>query len=227
MTVGARRPGYLLGDRAAGGSRIRRGREGSNPMADGSSDDDPTNEPTDDEPTGEKPTAAGDTSGTVLRTLLAKGIGEPLADLADPVDVLERGDDPEPTDRLPELIAGGNPVVGVVPRIGPSLARQAVGDGVGDGSGDTEIRLVFTGSAGERLTSPSGAAIRPILTNRGIDAYVHDGDSPLGVLLVGERVIVGLFDDGGLAALLWSEAPVIREWAAATCGRYLNAADHA
>lgn len=183
----------------------------------------------DDEP------AAADAPGRALRTLVEQGIGDSLTDLAEPVEAVERGDDPGPTDRLPALVPGDVSVVGVVPVIEPSLARQVVGDGVGEGVDDSvgegsavvEIRLVLTGSASERLTSPSGAAIRTVLANRGVDAYVHDGDSPIGVLLVGERVVVGLFDDGGLAALLWSDAPAIREWAAATCGRYLHAAEQA
>lgn len=179
-------------------------------MADGSAEDEPT---------------AADAPGRVLRTLVEQGVGEPFADLADPVDAVERGDDPGPTDRLPALIPDDVSVVGVVPAIEPSLARRVVGDGVGEGAADAEVRLVFTGSASEHLTSPSGAAIRTLLARRGVDAYVHDGDSPVGILLVGERVVVGLFDADGLAALLWSDAPAVREWAAATCGRYLDAAE--
>ncbi len=183
---------------------------------------------TTDESVGEAREAVDEGPEAVLRSLVEQGIDCSLADLDDPVDVVDRGDDPGPTDRLPALVAGGDSTVGVVPTVEPSLARQVAGDGVGDGSAAAdEIRLVFTGSASERLTGPSGAAIRTVLADRGVDAYVHDGDSPVGVLLVGERVVVGLFDDGGLAALLWSEAPAIREWAAATCGRYLDAAERA
>jgi hypothetical protein len=45
------------------------------------------------------------------------------------------------------------------------------------------------------------------------------------VLLVGEVAVVGRFDDRGLAALLWTDAPAVCEWAATVCRRHLRAAE--
>lgn len=190
-----------------------------------------------DEGGSDLPPADGDTPGSVLRTLVERDVDDDSELLDDSTEVVERGDDPEPAARLPALVAGGASIVGVVPRIEPSLTRRIVGgrgiEGAGgdatEGSGrvDAEFRLVFTGPASDRLTSPSGAAIRAVLANRGIETRVHEGDSPVGILLIDDRAAVGLFDDGGLAALLWSDAPAVRTWAAATCRRYFAAADRA
>lgn len=178
-----------------------------------------------------------DTPGSVLRELVAEAVGaegtegEEQAegeDEAVPFGLVERGDDPDPAARLPALIAAGDSVVGVVPRADAALARRLLGDGtesIGGGVRDAPVRLVFTGRAADRLAGPTGAATRSVLADRGVDAYRHDGDSPIGVLLVGDRAVVGLFDEAGLAALLWSDEPAVREWAAATCRRYLSAAE--
>jgi hypothetical protein len=45
------------------------------------------------------------------------------------------------------------------------------------------------------------------------------------VLLVGDRAVVGLFDERGLAAVGWSDAAPVREWAADTCRRFLADSD--
>ncbi|WP_128905812.1 transcriptional regulator FilR1 domain-containing protein [Halorubrum amylolyticum] len=170
-------------------------------------------------------------------------------------DLAERGDDPGPAAELSSLVGAGDAVVGIVTRADPALARRLLesGDddrGVSTGGGDDEsagggddesagggdnegtgsadggtVRLVFAGRAADRLVGPSGTVIRSILAEHGIDAYRYEGDAPIGVLLVDDRAVVGLFDERGLAALLWSDAPAIREWAAATCRRYLSAAD--
>ena len=172
--------------------------------------------------------------GAVLRELVAEAVGVDGAALLEDAALTERGDDPEPAARFPEVVAVGGTVVGVVPRAPPALARRLLGTGdasleaVGDAGRDGEtVRLVFTGRAADRLAGPSGAVLRPVLADRGVEAYRHDGGSPVGVLLVDDRAVVGLFDERGLAALLWSDAPAVREWAAATCGRYLAAADPA
>ncbi|TKX81566.1 hypothetical protein [Halorubrum sp. SD626R] len=156
--------------------------------------------------------------GESLRALVASAVDGDLSESSAPIAVAERGDDPGPGTRLAD-IAAGDSIVGVVPRIDPSLARR-VADEV-----DGEARLVFTGSAGDRLAGPTGTAVRSALSGRGVEAYRHGGDSPVGVLLVGDRAAVGLFDDRGLAAVLWSDAPRVREWAAATFRRFLAAAD--
>ncbi|WP_050032707.1 transcriptional regulator FilR1 domain-containing protein [Halorubrum halophilum] len=177
----------------------------------------------------------GDTPGSVLRELVAEAVdGDGGALLDGDSDLAERGDDPGPAARIPALVGAGNSVVGVVPRADPSLARRLLGNGgdVGsiedidnEGADSRTIRLVFTGRAANRLTGPSGAVIRSILADHGVEAYRHSGDSRIGVLLVGDRAGVGLFDERGLAALLWSDAPAVREWAADTCRRYLSAAE--
>jgi len=176
----------------------------------------------------------GDTPGAVLRELVTEAVdAESVTLRADDVDLIERGDDPGPAARLPALVAAGDTVVGVVPRADPQLVRRLLGDtgdesiadiDVGESDSGT-VRVVFTGRAAGRLTGTSGPVVRSILAEHGIDAYRHDGDSPIGVLLVDDRAVVGLFDERGLAALLWSDAPAVREWAAATCRRYLSAAE--
>ncbi|ELZ42774.1 hypothetical protein C471_02240 [Halorubrum saccharovorum DSM 1137] len=168
--------------------------------------------------------ADGDTAGTVLRRLVAEAVGVEETDRgALAADLAERGDDPGPAARLSALVGPGDSLVGVVPRVDPALARRLLGNA--DGRSGGTIRLAFTGQAANRLTSASGTLVQPILAEYGVDAYRHDGDSPIGVLLVDDRAVVGLFDEGGLAALLWSDAPEVREWAAETCRRYLSAAD--
>lgn len=158
--------------------------------------------------------------GESLRALVASAVDGDLSGPESSVAVAERGDDPGPGTRLADVVgAGDESVVGVVPRVDSSLARR-VGDAV-----DGEIRLVFTGSAADRLGGPAGTAVRSALSGRGVEAYRHGGDSPVGVLLVGDRAVAGLFDEGGLAAVLWSDAPPVREWAAATCRRFLAAAE--
>ncbi|EMA64623.1 hypothetical protein C469_00165 [Halorubrum lipolyticum DSM 21995] len=166
----------------------------------------------------------------MLRKLVAEAVGVEGGDaLLDDAGLAERGGDPDPASRLPALVGAGDTVVGVVPRADPGLARRLL-EGVGgddDSGGGETVRLVFTGRAADRLTGPSGAVIRSVLAERGVEASRHDGDSPIGVLLVDDRAVVGLFDERGLAALLWSDAPAVREWAAATCRRYLAAAEPA
>jgi hypothetical protein len=161
--------------------------------------------------------------GASLRAFVETAVGDGLASPTEAVDVVERGDDPVPTGRLAALLErpddGDASVVGVIPRADPSLARRVAGEFEGD------ARLVFTGRAGDRLGGAAGAAVRSALAARGVEPYRHEGDSPVGVLLVGERAVVGLFDERGLAAVLWSDAPPVREWAAATCRRFLAAAE--
>ncbi|WP_435075234.1 hypothetical protein [Halorubrum sp. HHNYT27] len=166
-----------------------------------------------------------DGPGASLRAFVLAAVGDDLASPADEVTVVERGDDPDPAARVAALLErtgesdGGDAVVGVIPRADPSLARRVTRDL------DAETRLVFTGSAAQRLGGPAGAPIRSALAARGVKSYRHEGETPVAVLLVGDRAVVGLFDERGLAAVLWSDAASVREWAAATCRRYLAAAE--
>lgn len=165
--------------------------------------------------------------GPALRALVDEAVDLDVGEPGTAISVVERGDDPGPAARLAALLGEGGSVdgtgsvVGVVPRADPSLARRVAGGLEG------ETRLVFTGSAGDRLDGPAGAAVRSALDAQGIEPYRHEGDSPVGVLLVGDRAVVGLFDERGLAAVCWSDAPPVREWAAATCRRFLAAAEPA
>jgi hypothetical protein len=179
-----------------------------------------------------------DAPGAVLRELVSTAVGgdaevSPLA-----VEVVERGAEPGPAAHLPALVADAASVVGVLPRVDRDLACRVLGhedrDGDGDKDGDgflgerdggPTVRLVFTGDAAARFGGLGGTVIRSVLASRGVEAYRHDGDSPVGVLLAGEVALVGLFDATGLAALLWSDTPAVRRWAAETCRRYLAAAD--
>jgi hypothetical protein len=189
--------------------------------------------------------------GAALRALVAAAVGDDRADPANAVTVVERGDDPGPAARIAALVdraaegdgaedaeddgaenaegdgaeddedaeGGGEAIVGVTPRADPSLARR-VARGL-----DAETRLVFTGSAGERLAGPAAPAVRSALGAHGVEPYRHEGDSPVAVLLVGDRAVVGLFDERGLAAVGWSDAAPVREWAADTCRRFLADSD--
>lgn len=124
-------------------------------------------------------------------------------------------------ERLPAVLADAASIVGVVPRIERTLScRLAEAT-----SGDLAARIVLTGRARTRLTGPVRLAIRSRTADRGVDLYTHDGDSPVGVLLVDDRAVIGLFDDRGLAAVLSTDEPAVREWAADTCRRYLAAAE--
>ena len=167
--------------------------------------------------------------------------------------VTERGSDPPPVDLLLAVVSGTGSnasadgelragvrsnesvrpatdeasgpasIVGVIPRIEAAAVRQ-LRDAIDDPEGDRTIRLVFTGDAAERLAGGSGAVLRSALARHKVEAAVHNGNSPLAVLLVGERAVVGLFDDDGLAALLCSDAPEVRSWAAGVYRRYAAAA---
>ena len=189
-----------------------------------------------------------------LRAFVARAIDADLAALDGRVEAIERAGEPrddgtdegapggptgsaDPADRLAELVAGTDSVVAVVPRFDADLARRldaslAAGEGnEGDDTPGSEadapqnVRIAFTGAAGDRLGGLTGPAVRRLLADRGIDAYRHDGDSPVAVVLAGDRAAVGAVDADGIAALLWTDAPAVREWAAATCRRYLDAAE--
>jgi len=180
-----------------------------------------------DEDAGETATPLGaDGPGEALATLVGEAVDADLGALDGAVSVAERGggqrgDGPTPASRVLDLVGGGGSIVGVVPRIEPSLARGLAG------RVDGEIRLVLTGSAGERAAGAAGAPIRSVLADHGVEVSVHAGDSPVGVLLVDERAVVGLFDGDGLAAVLSSDSPTVRRWAAETCRRYFAAAEPA
>ncbi|MES3161452.1 MAG: hypothetical protein PPP55_07760 [Halorubrum sp.] len=126
-----------------------------------------------------------------------------------------------PAERLLSLLADADSVVGVVPRIESSLADQLTSTD----TGGTTARIVLTGRAAARLTGPTRPAIRSAVADRGVDLYTHEGDSAIGILIVDDRAVAGLFDDRGLAAVLLTRDPSVRRWAAESCRRYLDAAD--
>ncbi|EMA57539.1 hypothetical protein C470_14773 [Halorubrum distributum JCM 13561] len=183
----------------------------------------------------------------VLRSVVARAVDADLAELDGRIAVVERGsqstrgeaagsDSATPAERLAELLGEADSVVAVVPRLDADLARRLnaslkVGDGGTDGGTDPSAprsaRVVFTGSAADRLSGATGPVVRRALADRGVDAYRHDGESPVAVALGDDRAAVGLIDDAGVAALLWTRDPTVREWAAATCRRYLDAAEPA
>ena len=190
-----------------------------------------------------------DSPAATLRTFVARAVGADPADLDGRVEVVERaaevgnqdggGDAPaDPAERLAELVGGADSVVAVVPRFDADLARRLnaslTPEGDGDASGGDPgsettrpraVRIVFTGAASNRLSGLTGPPVRRALADRGVDAYRHGGESPVAVVLAGDRAAVGSVDGDGIAALLWSGDPAVREWAAATCRRYLDAAE--
>jgi hypothetical protein len=180
----------------------------------------------------------------LLRALVANAVDADPAALDDQVEVVERAagateGDPtaDPAERLAELVGAADGVVAVVPRFDADLARRLnaslSASGAGADADDTEtaasvpddVRVVFTDAASDRLSGATGPVVRRALAERGVDAYRHDGESPVTVALADDRAAVGLTDGDGLAALLWTDAPAVREWAAATCRRYLDAAE--
>lgn len=184
--------------------------------------------------------------GAVLRSLVASAVDADPADLDDRVEVVERGGEaergdsdeessPTPAGRLAEFVGAADRVVAVVPRLDADLARRLNASLASSGSGEgdsadgtsvpTDVRVVFTDAAGDRLSGPPGAVVRRALTDRGVDAYRHDGESPVAVALCDDRAVVGLAGDGGVAALLWTDDPAVCEWVGATCRRYLDAAE--
>jgi len=174
-----------------------------------------------------------------LGSLVASAVDADLADLGGRTEIVERasetasGDavaaaDATPAERLAEIVGDADAVVAVVPRLDAGLARRLSGvleSSDGDADGPRDLRVVFTDAASDRLSGPAGPVVRRLLVDRGIDAYRHDGESPVAVVLADDRAVVGLVDGDGIAALLWSDAAAVREWAAATCGRYLDAAE--
>ena len=153
-----------------------------------------------------------------------------------------------PAGRLAELVGAADSVVAVVPRFDADLAGRlnaslAARDDRADEESDAEldadeesdaepdpnapreVRVVFTDSAADRLDGATGPVVRRALADRGVDAYRHAGESPVAVALADDRAVVGLTDEGGVAALLWTDDPAVREWAAATCRRYLEGAE--
>ncbi|SFR59061.1 transcriptional regulator FilR1 domain-containing protein [Halorubrum sodomense] len=185
----------------------------------------------------------------VLRSFVSRAVDADPADLAGRIEVVERGSGSEavdaagdaaatPAGRLAELVGEADSVVAVVPRFDADLARRlnaspAAGGDETDGESDQEfrasapraVRVAFTGSAADRLSGAAGSIVRRALVDRGVDAYRHEGESPVTVALVDDRAVVGLTDGDGVAALLWTDDPSVREWAAATCRRYLDAAE--
>lgn len=94
-----------------------------------------------------------------------------------------------------------------------------------DATVPSDVRVVFTDAASDRLSGATGPLVRRALADRGVDAYRHDGESPVAVVLADDRAAVGLIDGDGISALLRTDAPAVREWAAVTCRRYLAAAE--
>ncbi|QUO49075.1 MULTISPECIES: hypothetical protein [Halorubrum] len=153
-----------------------------------------------------------------------------------------------PAGRLAELVGEADSVVAVVPRFDADLARRlnaslaasgsdaaaggdvaagddaaaAENDAESESSAPREVRVVFTGSASDRLAGATGPVVRRALADRGVDTYRHEGESPVAVVLAEDRAVVGVIDGDGVAALLWTGDPAVREWAAATCRRYLD-----
>lgn len=185
----------------------------------------------------------------VLRSLVARAVDADPAGLDGRIELVEReskstgeeaagSDSATPAGRLAELVGEADSVVAVVPRFDADLARRlnasltGGGDGTDGGtdpgsepSAPRSARVVFTGSASDRLSGATGPVVRRALADRGVDAYRHDGESPVAVVLGDDRAVVGLIDGDGVAALLLTDDPSVREWAAATCQRYLDAAE--
>ena len=185
----------------------------------------------------------------VLRSLVARAVDADPASLDGRIEIVERGSGPEgadasedepvtPAERLADLVGEADSVVAVVPRFDTDLASRlnaSLTGGSGGTNGGTDpgsepsaprsVRVVFTGPASDRLSGATGPVVRRALADRGVDAYRHDGESPVAVALADDRALVGLVDENAVAALLWTGDAAVREWAAATCRRYFAAAE--
>ncbi|VTT85819.1 hypothetical protein DM2_1857 [Halorubrum sp. DM2] len=177
-------------------------------------------------------TGSSASPAAVLRSLVANAVDAEPASLDDRIEVVERGagatdaeDAAPPDERLAELVGAAESVVAVVPRFDADLARRLNASLSSSGTVPSDVRVVFTDAAGDRLAGATGPVVRRALSERGVDAYRHDGESPVAVVLADDRAAVGLTDGDGISALLWTDAPAVREWAAATCARYLDAAE--
>ena len=120
-----------------------------------------------------------------------------------------------------DAAAGGDAATGGEAAAGGDAAA-AENDAESESSAPREVRLVFTGSASDRLAGATGPVVRRALADRGVDTYRHEGESPVAIVLAEDRAVVGVIDGDGVAALLWTGDPAVREWAAATCRRYLD-----
>ncbi|ELZ53975.1 MULTISPECIES: hypothetical protein [Halorubrum] len=177
--------------------------------------------------------ASSASPAAALRALVANAVGTDPETLGDRTEVVERetgateaGDDAAaPAERLAELVDAADSVVAVVPRFDADLARRLNASLSSSEGVPGEVRVVFTDAASDRLGGATGPVVRRALAERGVDAYRHDGESPVAVVLADDRAAVGLVDADGLSALLWTDAPAVREWAAATCRRYLDTAE--
>ena len=176
---------------------------------------------------GNRQDRAKGTAAETLASLVARATGEHVA----PDDVVDRGGSPSPSEHVGERLGTADSVVGVVPRIDPSLVerlnRERTGESDDGDDGEHRnlaARIVLTGRARETVTGPAGAVVRGGLSSD-VRLYEHDGDSPVGLLLADDRAVVGAFDDAGLAAVLIAEEPAVRNWVAETFQRYLSAAE--
>lgn len=197
--------------------------------------------------------AAPPSAKTALRAVVEDATGEPLR-IGDGTGAAEDGggshdgskrsaertttlmgrdEEPAPMERLLTLLESVSSLVCVVPRVDPRLVdtlSSTVGGashGVpgSEDSDPVEARIVLTGAARGRVTGATGRmAVAALESTDGIELFVHDGDSPVGLLLADERAVVGLFDDAGLAALLVTDDEAVRAWAGRTIRRYLSAA---
>lgn len=156
----------------------------------------------------------------MLVGLVEEATGRPIDAWDGSTTLFGRDTPPTPDDRVPDVLANAASIVGVVPRLDRSLLYA-----LRDREADITAVVVVTGRARKRLTGPTRLAARSVLEERDVTLYAHEGDSPVGVLLVDDRVLVGLFDEDGLAAALVTDAPGVREWAVATCRRYRAAAE--
>jgi predicted transcriptional regulator len=161
----------------------------------------------------------GQAAATLAR-IVENATDTSLGSLGGETTLFGRETPPVPTDHVPDILADADALVGVVPRLDQSLLGA-----LRTRETDLTAQVVLTGQARERLTGSTRLAARSILEERDVALYAHDGDSPVGVLLVDDRALVGLFSGGELAAALVTDAPAVRRWAVETCERYRDASE--
>lgn len=127
-------------------------------------------------------------------------------------------------DGLSARLVDAGAIVTVLPHVDPTVV-QAMRRAARPEASSTNVRVVFAGPARTRVTGPGGAAIRAALAARSIDWHASEARAPVGFLLADDRAVVGGFDDGRLETVLSSTDDAVGSWVAATCRRYLGAAD--
>jgi|GEM_PF-353992 hypothetical protein len=171
-----------------------------------------------DPATDESPETDAEEPAAALATFVERVLDMSVDDLDATATVT--GQDPTPGRQLLSLVADADSATGVLPTLPMSLLDGA------DGLDGLRAALVVTGAARERLDGPALSLVESRLAGADVTLYGHDGDAPVGLLLLDDIAVLCAFDaTGEPGALLVSRAPELRAWIAESCSRYRDEAD--